>query len=150
MLLAPYLLFYGDCKAAFDFYCEVFHASSQIITTFEEAPTLKDLPISLETADLVYKGELHFENGGYISTLVLADSPTLLFNRTADSRGIRDNISLLVKLPRSGSISINEVFNQLAIGGKINIKIKEDSSGQLSGSVIDRFGVCWLLEEEIM
>jgi PhnB protein len=142
--MSPYLLFYGDCRPALDFYSDVFRASVKEIITFQDATAFMDLPVSKENGSLVFKGVLEFQHEGSMSTLVMADSPALLFSGFSGSRGIRDNISLMVRFSDPDGLKI--VFGQLAVGGKVNVSLKETGSGQLTGSVIDRYGVCWLLE----
>lgn len=132
--LNPYLNFDGTCEEAFNFYKSVFGGEFSYFSKMGDFPVegteIKDedrnlvmhvsLPIGddiLMGSDVSHQWSSYFKVGtnNYISI-------------TPDSREEADRL-----------------FNELSVGGEIEMAMEEMFWGDYFGSFKDRYGICWMI-----
>ena len=132
----PYLIFDGNCKAAFDFYKNAFGKDFADINYFgdippqEGKPALTDLQkemimhvkleISKETflyGSDIYPGTLGFSTGDGFSISINADSRK----------------------------EATDLFNKLSEGGEVTMPLADTFWGAYFGMWKDKFGVDWMI-----
>ena len=74
MRLAFVLEYYGDCRAAIDFFAKTFDKAEVTYKTFREMPSAELLGISGEALDLVWQGSVRIPYGDMILNLNVSDS----------------------------------------------------------------------------
>lgn len=147
MKISLYVTMYGNCKKAIEFYQKVFNVKNLKIVTFEEAAPMLGIEIQNSVKNLIFRGELEIDTGNSNFSLVLADSPAMIFSDSfSKNPNIVDNISL--EILDSNIEWIEKVFNELKKDGKVNIELKKTFNSELYGSVMDKFGICWLIGYE--
>lgn len=93
---------------------------------------------------MVYRAELNIQSDESVFSLVMCDSPSLIFfpGQTGYSNNI-DNITYEIKSDDKEWVEM--VYNKLLEGGKTNIPLQKKPQYELFGSLIDRFGICWII-----
>ena len=132
MTFRPYLFFPGSCRAAFEFYHQVFGGRLDLVTAADmpgEAPS--DVP-----ADLIMHAALVVDD----TVLMGSDDPTS--SDPAGVRGIRINRSL----PDAATAA--RVFDALAAGGTVEMPLEQTSWSAAFGMCTDRFGTPWMIDVE--
>jgi len=132
-----YLHFSGNCEEAFEFYKSVFGGEFSYIGKYKDMPQESidwaypdgtenfvmhvGLPISKETmimgCDVLDQGDDKFIIGNNFSISISADSKA----------------------------EADELFGKLAVGGKIILPMKDQFWGDYFGSIMDKFGIVWIL-----
>lgn len=74
MRLAFVLEYYGDCRAAIDFFVKTFDKAEVTYKTFKEMPSAEMLGISGDALDLVWQGSVRIPYGGTVLNLNVSDS----------------------------------------------------------------------------
>ena|SRR5579862_5420062 len=124
--LEVYLFFKGNCREAMEFYKSVF-GGELTISTVGDSP---DVP-GMEGMDknFVMHSNLH---GGDIK-LMASDSPK------ASDKAAKVELSLT----GTDEAHMKEVFDKLAEGGTVKMKLEKQFWGDLFGSLQDKYGVDW-------
>jgi PhnB protein len=125
----PYLIFNGNCKEAMTFYKKCLEGEIKSMQTFEDAP----MEFPEEARHLIFDSELRAENIIIKASDSLPDNPMV----------IGKNFSLFVIF--SDRKEIENVYNKLLEGGKINMLLEDTPSGGKFGMVADKFGIQWML-----
>lgn len=127
--LESYIVFDGDCEAAFEFYAAVFGASPEF-TRFHKIPadagfkvfdTNKIMNVSLKIGDSALRG---------------CDLP-----RPAKTPIERGTFSVLVNA--ESREQADQYFNALARDGTITMPMEDTFWGSYFGMVIDKFDIHW-------
>ena len=141
-MIATRLTFYGACKNAIDFYCNVFNGKVIRQSLFQDNINQFPMGVSEETKELVYYALLQVmdDNGsGYIS---MSDSPVLAFTGRPENQGCRDNVVLDVEL--NSALSVEQVYEKfMKDGAKCNIALCTNENYSKYASFIDKYGICW-------
>lgn len=145
MKISPCINFFGNCKNAIEFYNEIFEAYEIKVVTFYEKSDLFNLNLSHKAGELIYRAEIYIRNNESTFSFVMGDSPALLFDtRLNDNPNNRDNITFEIE---DNDINwIEKIYYKLLESGKRNTPLKKENDDSIiTGSVIDKYGICWIL-----
>jgi PhnB protein len=134
MKLNPYLLFDGQCEAAFKFYEQCLGGQIVARFTYGEMPGAAE-HVSPEMFPRIMHACLHA--GGAV--LMGSDCPTEEYDKP---QGI--SVSLHVDNPAEAE----RVFCALAEGGEVRMPIRETFWAERFGMLTDRFGIPWMINCE--
>jgi len=130
MELCPYLVFDGQCAAAFRFYAQALGGTIESMQTFGESPMPeREAP---EWRDRMLHARLSV--GGQV--LMGSDSPP---DRHDRPQGF--SVSLSVDSPAEAE----RIFQALAAGGTVQMAIQETFWASRFGMLTDRFGIPWIV-----
>ena len=132
MQINPYLNFDGDCKAAFEFYQEVFGGEITFQMTWGEMPGAEQFPP--ETHSRIMHCTLSVGN----TQLMGADTP----GPYVAPKGL--NLSIHVKDTAEGQ----RVFDALAQGGSVVMPFEKTFWSPGFGMCVDKFGIPWMINTE--
>lgn len=130
MEIQPYLMFNGDCAEAMEFYANILDGEIKFIQHFRDAPPDEGLPPAL--ADKVMHARLEFND----QIIMASDDPSEDYKPPA---GI--NLQIDFENPEDAQ----RIFDGLAEGGSVMMKIQPTPYAKCFGMVTDKFGVTWML-----
>lgn len=133
MQINPYLIFNGECEAAFKFYEQLLGGKITFKMTFGESPAAKEVPP--ESHNLIIHATLALGD----RLLMGSDAPP---GRYEQPRGIY--ISIPVKEIAEGE----RIFNALAENGTVQMPFQETFWSPGFGMCVDRFGIPWMVNCE--
>jgi PhnB protein len=133
MQLNPYLLFNGDCEAAFKFYEKVLGAKIENMIPHAGSPAESQVPAEWRSkilhASITLNGQL----------IMASDAPP---GRYSKPGGFSVNIS--VTDPKEA----DRIFSALSEGGAVHMPIAETFWAVRFGMFTDRFGIPWMVNCE--
>ncbi len=135
MRAEPYLLFRGDCEAAIEFYKDVLGAEVTMLMRFRDAPpgAMPEMP---GMADKVMHANLKIGD-----TMVMASD-----GECGDVTGFSGfGMSLMV----ADTAEAQRVFAALSEGGEVRMPLAPTFYARQFGMVVDRFGVLWMVIEDM-
>lgn len=136
--VSTYLNFPGTTEEAFTFYKEVFKTNFiNGIRRFDEVPASPD---QAPMADSVKKMVLHVELptlGGHV--LMGTDAPKEFGMTVTHGNAMHINLE-----PASKS-EAKRLFDELSVGGKVEMPIQDMFWGAFYGSFQDKFGINWMI-----
>lgn len=137
--------FFGNCRKAIDFYTQIFELTEVKIITFSDKSELFNFDLPPKCKDLIYRAELNIKSCDSIFSIVMSDSPVLVFDSDiSNNPNNRDNITF--EISSNDREWIEKTYNKLLEEGKRNTPLQEKKGEyDLSGSLIDKFGICWIL-----
>lgn len=130
MQISPYLVFSGDCEAAFKFYAQCLAGKITAMMTFAGTPMeahaapewrAKILHASLSVGEAVLMG---------------SDAPPDRFERP---QGF--SVSLALK----DVAEAEQKFHALAEGGSVRMPIQQTFWAKRFGMLVDKFGIPWMI-----
>ena len=133
MQLNPYLLFNGQCEAAFKFYEQVLGGKITFTMTWGEMPGANQFPA--EAHKLIMHATLSVGD----EVLMGADS---LPGSYQQPKGI--NVSLHLKDTAEGE----RIFNSLAENGSVQMPFQQTFWSSGFGMCVDPFGIPWMVNCE--
>jgi PhnB protein len=133
MQLTPYLMFNGQCEAAFKFYEQCLGGRIVAMTTFGETPAAEH--VSPESRDRIIHARLVVGD----AVLMASDCPPEMFEET---KGF--SVSLQIDNPAEAE----RIFHALADGGQVRMPIEETFWAIRFGMLVDRFGIPWMINCE--
>ena len=137
------ITFFGNCKRAIEFYETVFTNSSvEIISFGDVSELLGGDSLICGKEDYIYSAKFTIRLEKQEFYLLLADSPSILFSNKG-SMNNNDNLTLVIVVEEESLVQ--DLYYRLLQGGKSNIAPKKNIAGVMEGSLIDAFGVCWIL-----
>ena len=129
--LNPYIIFNGNCEAAFKLYQKVFGGTVDLYR-------FKDMPPEEGKVDAKLRNKiLHMSLP--VGEMLLMGADTTPDNPVATG----DNISLSV-CPADAA-EAKRIFKALSARGKVITPLAKTFWAELYGMVQDRFGVCWMV-----
>lgn len=135
--VSTYLNFSRSTEAAFMFYRSVFGTEfSAPIARFKDFPVEPGQPpVSEADKDLVMHVELPILAGHY---LMGTDAP--------ESMGftVTPGNNVYINLEPDTRTETDRLFAALSEGGKIEMPLQEMFWGDYFGSLVDRYGICWM------
>ena len=132
----PYLLFNGNCEAAFLFYKSVFGGEFPYMGKFKDMPADDNTPApSAEDADRVMHVSLPIGNG---SILMGSDS-----NSQSGDVVIGANVSISINT--ESRAEADKLFNGLSAGGNPFMPMSNTFWGAYFGMFVDKFGIHWMV-----
>jgi PhnB protein len=135
--VSTYLNFPRSTEEAFLFYKKVFGTEfAAPIARFGDMPRDPSHPIADADRNLVVHVELPIL-GGHV--LMGTDAPDSMGFKT-----VRGN-NIFINLEPDSRAETNRLFSALSDGGKIEMPLQEMFWGGYFGSLVDRFGIQWML-----
>jgi PhnB protein len=134
MKINPYLIFNGDCKAAFTFYAQCLQGTLEMMMTFGESPARDQIPAS--SHDLI----MH-------TRLVVGDQ-VLMGSDTTPERPYHGINGCFVSLNVTSIAEAERIFSALADRGTIQMPLEATFWAARFGMLVDRFGVPWMVNCE--
>jgi PhnB protein len=133
MEVSPYLLFNGDCEAAFKFYEKHLGGRIEAMLTHEGTPAAEKVP-----AD--WRGKiLHARMTVGDQVLMASDAPPGRYSRP---QGF--SVSLGIRKQEDAE----RIFNALAENGSVTMPLEKTFWALRFGMVTDRFGIPWMINCE--
>lgn len=131
----PYLIFNGDCEAAFLLYKSVFGGDFITFSKFSDMPNNADSPLSPGDANRVM----------HVSFPISSD--TILMGSDSNSQSgdvtFGDNISISINA--ESKEEAEKIFNGLAKDGIIKMPIQDTFWGAYFGMLKDKFNINWMV-----
>ncbi len=127
--LEPYLFFNGNAREAMEFYKLVFGGELNISTIAEVPAGTPTMPGSKPT-DVMHASL----KGGAVEIMA------------TDSQKASDH-SAKIELCIGGTDEalMRQIFDKLADGGKVKVKLDKQFWGDIFGSLTDKYGVDWMM-----
>lgn len=145
MKISANITLFGNCKPAIEFYKSALDAKLISYITFQECKDLASLDLSSDKQKYVYRAELLIGTGDNKFSMIMGDSPSLVFD-VGDSSNPNSRDNLTFHLECESSDLATKIYNSLLDGGKRNTPMEKRSDGScMSGSLIDQYGVCWII-----
>lgn len=128
----PYLLFNGNCEAAFKHYQKVFGVKADCMYRF------KDMPPSEGKIDAKFRNKIMHMSLAVGQVMLMGadtcpDPPAITGN----------NVTLSVCAPNAAEAK--RIFKALSLRGKVVMPIAKTFWAELFGMATDRFGVTWMV-----
>ena len=133
MQLNPYLMFDGQCEAAFRFYEQALRGTIVAMMTFGDGPMAEQT--AAEQRGKIMHARLVVGD----AVLMGSDAPAGHYEKM---KGF--SVALGVEEPEEA----DRVFNALASGGTITMPIQETFWARRFGMLVDRFGTPWMINCE--
>ena len=133
--LNPYLIFNGDCQAAFDFYKSVFGGEFSTISTFGDMPPMPGHALSEEAKSRIMHVSLPISS----ETILMGSDSNPAMGETT----IGGNISIAVAA--NSKEEVDKIFTGLAEGGEIRLPVADMFWGAYFGMLTDKFGTEWMV-----
>ncbi len=130
MVISAYINFKGDCKAAVEFYGQVFNETPKIMT-YGQMPPDPNVKTPAEMKDLVMHSELEICG----NKLFFSDIPSNM------EFVCGNNITIFITSEDEDKVS--RWYEELSNGGRPVIPLARTFWSRLYGYVIDKFGVGW-------
>lgn len=130
-MIDVYLNFNGNCRDAALFYAQVFGLESPQIMTFGEAPKDPNFTLPEEANNLVMHTRLNISGSNVMFSDVFPGMPFVQGN----------NVSLA--LVSKDIDEIKSAYEQLKVGGKVQMELQETFWSDCYGSLTDKFGIEW-------
>lgn len=128
--VTPYLFFKGNCREAMEFYKGVFGGDLSM-NTYDDMP-MPDTPEGL-------KGKLmHADLSNGEVALMASD--------TEQASPVAKKVSISLSGAAAEREKLTGFFNQLSEGVEVIYPLKEEPWGSLFGSVIDKYGIEWMVD----
>jgi len=130
MQLNPYLIFNGQCRAAFEFYERVLGGKITGMQTQGDSPMADQTPAAQRDAILHARLEVGDE---------------VLMGSDSGPEPVEKTQGFSVSLTVEKAPDADRIFNALAEGGKVNMPIQETFWATRFGMLVDRFGIPWMV-----
>ncbi|MGE8068639.1 VOC family protein [Pseudomonas sp. NPDC089569] len=134
MKINPYLIFNGDCKAAFTFYAQSLNGKIEAMMTFGETPAGEHVPKDLHNL--------------IIHTRLAVGDQVIMGSDTTPDRPVDEMSGCSISLNVDSITEAERVFGALAAGGQVQMPLEATFWATRFGMLIDRFGVSWMVNCE--
>jgi PhnB protein len=131
--VSPYLVFNGQCEAAFKLYEKVLGGKIESTFTFGDSPMAQQAPP--DWGNKIMHARMTIGN----SVLMGSDAPP---ERYQPPQGF--SLSASTKDPAEAE----RMFNELAAGGKVEMPLQKTFWALKFGMLVDRFGIPWMVNCE--
>lgn len=132
MKLTPYINFEGNAEEVLNFYKSVFNGEIVMTSRYGDSP----MPVDDDWKNKLIHARLKFDD----NMLYISDGPK---DYKIPPGG---NIQLSVEIPDENKIE--EVFNKMALGGKVTMPLADQFWGAKFGMLTDKFGIGWMFNCE--
>jgi PhnB protein len=129
MEVAPYLLFLGNCKQAFEFYEKALGGKLDMMT-FGQSPEAGNLPAAM------HNQVIHARLASGNSVIMGSDCPP---DRYAKPQGFSVSVS------SADPAEVERVFNALVQGGQVQMPLAQTFWSAKFGALQDKFGISWMV-----
>lgn len=134
MKLNPYLMFNGQCEAAFKFYEQCLGGKIAAMMTYGETP--KESPMAEQVSPGLQDKIMHVHLTVDNWELMGSDSPSEYYEEPKGF-SVSLNIDNLVEAER--------IFHTLAENGKVQMPLQQTFWADGFGMLVDRFGTPWMI-----
>ncbi|VVM36804.1 hypothetical protein PS645_00064 [Pseudomonas fluorescens] len=134
MRINPYLIFNGDCKAAFTFYAQALQGRIEVMMTFGESPAREHFPADLHNL--------------IIHTSLSVDDQAIMGSDTTPDRPTDDMAGCSISLNVDSIAEAERVFAALSEYGSVQMPLEATFWAARFGMLVDRFGVSWMINCE--
>lgn len=134
MKINPYLIFNGDCKAAFTFYAQALPGQIDMMMTFGESPAREH--VQADYYNLI------------IHTSLSVGDQSIMGSDTTPDRPTDDMAGCSISLNVDSIAEAERVFGALADGGSVQMPLEQTFWAARFGMLVDRFGVSWMVNCE--
>ena len=131
--VSAYLVFNGDCEAAFKFYEKCLGGRIEMAMTHGDSPMAQQVPP--EWRNKIMHARMTVGN----TVLMGSDAPP---EHYAEPKGF--SLSLGIKDPAEAE----RLFNELSASGKVQMPLQQTFWAVKFGMVVDRFGIPWMINCE--
>jgi PhnB protein len=128
-----YLMFNGECEAAFKFYEKALGGKIEAVMTFGDSPMSQQMPA--EWHNKVMHARMTVGN-----TVLMGSDPP--HDQYEAPKGF--SLSIGVKDPAEAE----RIYNALSEGGKIEMPLQKTFWAAKFGMLVDRFGIPWMINCE--
>lgn len=132
-LIHAYLTFDGNCREAMEFYHDCLGGELKL-QELNSIPAIENISIN--------------DGRKILHASLRKDGLILMASDMTDREGVIKGNAISLALNCSSNREIRDYFDRLSRGGQITDPLKEQFWGSLFGSLIDRYGVNWLLNYE--
>ena len=133
--LVPYLFFKGTAKEAMEFYKSVF-GGELVMSTLGESP--KEVLEQMKVDESRYGEIMHSHLKGGTFELLGSDS------QMASDHSAK--VELSINGPSADEAKMREMFDKLAEGGEVRMKLTAMPWGDIYGQITDKFNVDWMMD----
>jgi len=127
--LEPYLFFKGNAKEAMEFYKNVF-GGELTISTIADVPEGTPAMPGAKPSDVMHASL----KGGAVNLMA------------SDSQNASDKTAKIeLSLGGMDEDQMREIFDKLAAGGEVKMKLQKQFWGDVFGSLTDKYGVDWMM-----
>jgi len=130
MQLNSYLMFDGQCEAAFTFYAQCLGAKIEAMIKHAGSPAEANTPP--EWRDKILHATLSVGD----SKLMASDAPP---NHYQKPQGVYVNIAI------DNPVEAERIFNELSAGGTVQMAFGKTFWAERFGMLVDRFGTPWMV-----
>ena len=134
MKINPYLIFNGDCKAAFTFYAQSLQGQIEAMLTFGETPAGERVPKDLHNL--------------IIHTRLAVGDQAIMGSDTTPDRPVDAMSGCAISLNVDSIAEAERVFAALSEGGSVQMPLDATFWAARFGMLVDRFGVSWMVNCE--
>ena len=134
MKINPYLIFNGDCKAAFTFYAQSLNGNIEAMLTFGETPAREHVPADLHNL--------------IIHTRLTVGDQAIMGSDTTPDRPTDEMSGCSISLNVDSIAEAERVFAALSDDGNVQIPLETTFWAAKFGMLVDRFGVSWMVNCE--
>jgi PhnB protein len=134
MKINPYLIFNGDCKAAFTFYAESLQGNIEAMLTFGETPAGDHVPKDLHNL--------------IIHTRLAVGDQAIMGSDTTPDRPTDEMSGCSISLNVDSIAEAERVFSALSEDGTAQMPLEQTFWAARFGMLVDRFGVSWMINCE--
>ena len=138
MKAIPYLSFSGTCEEAVNFYQSVLGGTITSLK-FKDMPSGDGVPLSEVMKEKIMHSALTFEDGN-----------VLYFSDTWENAQIKLGDYATIHLVVDKEQDVYDIVEKLAVGGTITMPAEKTFWNSVYGSLIDKYGISWGIEFELV
>ena len=132
----PYLIFNGDCEAAFLFYQSVFGGEFPYMGKFSDMPPAEGCePVSEKDANRIM----------HVSLPISKDSILMGSDSTTQSGDAIIGTNISISINAESRAEADKLFNGLSAGGNVIMAMNDTFWGAYFGMFTDKFGINWMV-----
>jgi PhnB protein len=135
-----YLIFKGNCRAAFEFYRSIFGGEYSKLSTFGDMPPMQGMPTLSETQ----KQEILHVSLPISKETVLMGSDA---GEKASETTIGNNFAISVNTDNRAETE--RIYHALSSGGKVTMPLAVTFWGEYFGMLTDQFGINWMVNSAV-
>lgn len=133
----PYIVFNGDCEAAFLFYKSVFGGEFPYIGRFGE------MPPGPEGENCPPPSEADKNRIMHVSLMI--GTTVLMGSDTTSDRPVKTGDNFSVSINTDSREEADKMFNGLSAGGTVIMPLENTFWGAYFGMFTDKFGINWMV-----
>lgn len=126
--LEPYIFFKGNCREAMEFYKGVFGGDLNV-------QTMADVPAEAQMPGTNPTDVMHASLKGGAVNLMASDS----------SKASDHAAKIELSLGGTDDSQMRQIFDKLAEGGQVKMKLEKQFWGDTFGSLTDKYGIDWMM-----